>query len=108
MRCDGVADPGTRGSQPCHGLQAALACGAGDDPHRGHRRSQAEDVIWIGCHDYGAAMHGRYGHRMRINDVLGSRARTMKDGPNAASEVKVCRNDPDRGPRSAGLAMPRQ
>jgi hypothetical protein len=89
-------------------LSAALTRGAGDDPHRRHRRSQAKDVIWISGHDYRAAMHGCHSDRMGIDNVLCIRAGTMKDGPNAASEVKVCRNYADRRPRSAGVAMPRQ
>jgi hypothetical protein len=97
--------PNTSHARP---LQVALACGAGDDPHRWHRRSQAKDVVWIGCHDYSAAMHGCHGDRMRINDVLRVRVGTMKDGPDAASEVKVRRDHADRRSRSTGLAMPRQ
>ncbi len=106
-----IADDGTHSPRtPSHAepLYVALACGAGDDPHRRHRRSQPKDVVWIGGHHYRAAMHRRHGDRMRINDVLCIRARTVKDGPNTTSEVKICRNDSDRGPRGARLAMPRQ
>src|SRR5258708_34039617 len=85
-----------------------MAWGGGDGPERRHRRSQPKDVVWIGGHHYRAAMHRRHGDRMRINDVLCIRARTVKDGPNTTSEVKICRNDSDRGPRGARLAMPRQ
>jgi hypothetical protein len=66
-----------------------LACGAGDDPHRRHRRSQAKNVIRIGRHDYRAAMHGRHGDRMGINDVPCICAGAMKDRPDAASEIEV-------------------
>jgi hypothetical protein len=75
-----------------------LACGAGDDPHRRHRRSQAKDVIWIGRHDYRAAMHGRHGDRMGIHDVLCICADTVKDRPNAASEIEIRWDYADRGP----------
>ena len=94
-------------------LSAALTRGAGDDPHRRHRRSQAKDVIWISGHDYRAALHGRHSDRMGIDNVVCIRACTMKDGPNAASEVKVRRNYADRpatqrGCRDAAPAMPQQ
>ena len=85
-----------------------LACGTGDDPHRRHRRSQAEDVVRIGRRDYRAAMHRRHSDRMGINDVLRIRADTMKDRPNAASEIEVRWDYADRGPCGTGLAMPRQ
>jgi len=85
-----------------------LACGAGNDPHRRHRRSQPKDVIWIGRHDNRAAMHGRHSNRMGIDDVLGIRADAMKDRPHAASEIEVRRDDADRGPCGTGIAMPRQ
>ncbi len=60
----------TAGREVAAGEVTVSACGAGDDPHRGHRRSQAKDVIRIGRHDYRAAMHGRHSDRMGINDVL--------------------------------------
>jgi serine/threonine protein kinase len=65
--------------------QAALACRSGDNPHRGHRRSQTKDVIWIGGHNYRTAVHGRHSDGVRIDDVLCIRSGTMKDGPDAAS-----------------------
>src|ERR1700734_1063065 len=85
-----------------------LACGAGDDPHRRHRRSQAEDVARIGRHDYRVAMHRRHSDRMGINYVLRIRAGTMKDRPNAASEIEVRWDDADSGPCGTSLAMARQ
>lgn len=39
---------------------------------------------------------------------MGIRPGTMQDGPDAASEIEVCENDPDRRPRGAGIAMPCQ
>jgi len=45
---------------------------------------------------------------MGINDVLRIRANTMKDRPNAASEIEVRRDYADRGPCGTVLAMPRQ
>ena len=81
-----------------------LACGAGDDPHRRHRRSQAEDVVRIGPHHYRAAMRRRHGDRMGINDVLRIRADTMKDRPNAASEIEVRWDYANRGPCGTGLS----
>lgn len=53
-------------------------------------------------------MYGRHSDRVRINDVRRVRPGTMKDGPDAASEIKVGRNHADRGPRGTNLAMPRQ
>ena len=85
-----------------------LARGAGYYPHRRHRRSQAEDVVRISRHDYRAAMRRRHSDRMGINDVLRIRPDTMKDRPNAASEIEVRWDYSDRGPRGTGLAMPRQ
>jgi hypothetical protein len=82
--------------------------GAGDDPHRRHRRSQPNYVIWIGRHDNRAAMHGRHSNRMGINDVACTCAGTMKHRPHTASEIEVRRDDADRGPCGTGVAMPRQ
>ena len=45
---------------------------------------------------------------MGINDVLRFRADTMKDRPNAASEIEVRWDYADRRPCGTGLAMPRQ
>jgi hypothetical protein len=53
-------------------------------------------------------MHGRHSDRMRINDLLHVRAHTMEYDPNAASEIEVRWDYPDRGPCGAGVAMPRQ
>ena len=54
------------------------------------------------------ALHGRHSDGMGIGNVLCVRACTVKDGPNAAGKVKVCRNHLHRGQRGAGAAMPRQ
>jgi hypothetical protein len=86
----------------------ALAGGAGDNPYRRNRRSEAEDVFGTGGHDYRSAMHGRQSDRMGINDVPGICPGAMKDGPGTASEVKVRRNYAHYGTRGAGLAMPRK
>jgi hypothetical protein len=45
---------------------------------------------------------------MGIDDVLRIRADTMKDRPNAASEIEVRWDYADRGPCGTGFAMPRQ
>jgi hypothetical protein len=45
---------------------------------------------------------------MGINDVLRIRADTIKDRPNAASEIEVRWDYADRGPCGKGLAMSRQ
>ena len=42
---------------------------------------------------------------MGINDVLRIRAGTMKDRPDAASEIEVRWDYANRGPRGTGLAM---
>jgi hypothetical protein len=45
---------------------------------------------------------------MGINYVLRIRAGTMKDRPNAASEIEVRWDDADSGPCGTSLAMARQ
>lgn len=58
--------------------QPQLARGAGDDPHRRHRRSETKNVIWIAGHHHCPAVHGGYRDRVRIHHVLRVCPRTMQ------------------------------
>lgn len=55
-----------------------LARGAGNDPHRRHRRGEAQNVIRISGHDHCLAVHRGDSDRMRIHHVLGVCASAMQ------------------------------
>lgn len=55
-----------------------LARGAGDDPDRRHRRSQAQNIIGIGGRDHCPAVHGGYGDRVRVHDIPCACARAVQ------------------------------